>query len=362
MGLDLSATAVNMTGVVPVAAIAGLNSAAYPKYMSFLLRATLAAFSMPYCSLASDMLAGLGRTLAALIVAIRCGVWAATGISPDANVVAQPIRSCVYYRPEKDSIYREKGTARKDYAGWYWLLQRVEAPSKAMEELMLRIAHIAPVMLDMACAERSHTTGSYALPYVQRAVSTYLRSKLSSEAYAMANLHLPLVWSTMREASLHGLPETAIRAWATDEVFHIQAHRRLLTSTRELEESRRREAAALVHTVHIGLPPDEVPDTDADDELAAALRSSARPAPGADLESVVSMSDVDPEEFQSAGPSTPLEAGAATVVPSRTGTPPPQITDAERNAILESMHAQPLQQAHAASEMADVSSHIPAQW
>lgn len=345
-----------------MAAIAGLPPTSYPQYMSFLLRSTLAAFSMPYCSLASDMLVGLGRTLAALIVAIRCGVWAATQIGPDNSVVAQPIRSCVYYRPEKDNIYREKGTARKDYAGWYWLLERVEPPSKALEELMIRVSHIAPVILDMACAERSHTTGSYALPYVQRAVSTYLRAKLSPDAYAMANLHLPLVWSTMREAALHGMPETAVRAWSTDQVFHIQAHRRLLTSAKELEESRRQESSALAHSIHVGMPPDEVPDTDADDELAAALRSSARVSPGVDLESVVSMSEVDPEEFQSAGPQTPVEPGAATVVPSRMGTPPPAMTDEDRAAILETMHAQPVQPQHAESEMADVSSHIPAQW
>jgi len=352
----------NTSGVIPLAVIPGLPAKQYPLYMTFLLRATLASFSLSHCSLASSMLHGFGLTLAAVVVAARCGIWASTSVVPRVNVASPAVADCVLYDPDKDIVVRDSAHRHRAYKGWYWLLSRIDTPSRLLEELMIRIAHVSPVLLDMACGEMSRHGTSYAQPYVERAVSSYLKSKLSPDAYAIANLNHRLVWSALREAVMCGMPVHLLDRWARDPAFHVQAHRRLLSSSKEIEQSRLDEHAARTRSRELTVVPDEATDVDADHELTSALRAAAPMTPEDDLVTEDGLSEwggaadefLDPD-----GVDLPVDV---TAIPSREHTPPPPVTEVDRQAIMDAIRDASAQGPRAESELRDARDDLTVQW
>jgi len=308
------------------------------------------------------MLSGFGLTLAAVVVAARCGIWAATGVVPVASTFSPAVADCVLYRSAERKVVRDNAVRHRKFAGWYWLLDHIEPPSRVLTELMVRIAHISPVILDMACGEMSRHGTSYAQPYVERALSSYLKSKLSPEAYRIANLKMRLVWTTMRDAVMYGMPKHLLDRWSHDAAFHVQAHRRLLSSSREIEQSRLDEQAARTRSRVVAVVPDDVPDADADDELADALRAAASLTPDSDLVTEDGLSEMgdDPEESGNLGEAELWEP--ATIVPTRENTPPPPVTEFDRQAIQNAIRDASAQGPRAESELREVRDDLSVAW
>lgn len=346
---DMDVPIGNMSAYYPVVIIPGLPADEYPKYMSFLARASMARMLVSDRALADTLDTGFGRAMACLAVAVRCGVWAALGFVPTYDSVCNVAK----YRLKDGMVYRIAMSECRDQAAWYYAYDSTAAVSERMEELMHRVAHVAPVFLDMECAEMARQAVSYASPYVERGISSYLRAKLSPEAYAIANLDKPLVWSLLRQAAVLGQAEANVKHWATDAVFHIQAHRRVLSTTAEVVASRRREEACRAKSSHVMIETDDAQGYSIDTDFAAAVRAARPRPPSDDLESIAGFSTWDTTEQDLSGASTPVGAYSwdKTAAPSRVATPPPAMTTQEADQIRSAVAGAAASGERAVSEM-----------
>lgn len=324
---------VNVSALYPPVLVEHMPAKTYTQYMGTLARVSMAELEVQNKVLAETLKTGMGRTLVALATAVRCGVWASLGRVPVDSGITQS--KVLKFRLKDGKLYRMAMADCKEKAAWYYAYEAIDPISDRMEELMHRIAHIAPVFLDMECAEMTRQALSYASPYVERGISSYLRAKLSAEAYAIANFDKPLIWSLLRQSAVLGQPVDLVRSWATDTVFHIQAHRRILSTRDEIAASKRREDAykSRSSSVIIQVPDDS--DSVIDDDFAAAVRSARPRVMSADMESVAAWSAWGDNGPGSRSPvmSAPASPIAETAVPSRVATPPPMITQSQANEI-----------------------------
>jgi hypothetical protein len=352
----------NPTGAIPLVVVTGLPWAEHVKYMCVLLRSTIAAIRA-YCpALAPAMSTPLGRLLAALVVAVRCGVWAATNVGPSAAPHAVSKR--LQHKSGKSGVYRAALAGDMSMAAWYSAYVDTEPATAATEELMHRIAFIAPVVLDMQCAELARQSSSYAVPYVQQAISRHLKAKLSREAYSMALLQRNVVWSTLRQASVHAMPVQAVGHWATDGVFHNQAHRRLLNTADEVASSRRQEAS-----LRAAQQPEVIDyavdmQSEADDEFTAAVRAARPRSMSDDLHTVSGESIWSDEEGDVAvAVDLPLSTRApTTAVPSRGATPPLEMSHADAEYIRQAARAAQGMGEIAESVHVGAQENLPVEW
>jgi len=343
---------INVSALYPAIIVEHMPAGQYTQYMGTLARVCMAELTVQNRILADTLRTGMGRTLVALATAVRCGVWAALSRVPASKdtVYSRVLK----YRLKDGKLYRVSMSECREKAAWYYAYDATDPISDRTEELMHRVAHIAPVFLDMECAEMTRQALSYASPYVERGISSYLRTKLSAEAYAIANFDKPLIWSLLRQASVLGQAVDDVRSWATDTVFHIQAHRRILSTKDEVAASKRREDAhkSRSHTVLIQVPDDT--DSVIDNDFAAAVRSSRPRVMSADMESVAAWSTWDEAEltssFMTVSPGrSPI---AQTAVPSRAPTPPPAMTSHEADAIRAAVATAAASGERAVSELA----------
>lgn len=324
---------VNVSALYPPILVEHMPAKTYTQYMGTLARVSMAELEVQNRVLAETLKTGMGRTLVALATAVRCGIWASLNRVPASTDMLHS--QVLKYRLKDGRLYRMAMADCKEKAAWYYAYDATEPISDRTEELMHRVAHIAPVFLDMECAEMTRQALSYASPYVERGISGYLRSKLSAEAYAIANFDKPLVWSLLRQSAVLGQPVDMVRSWATDTVFHIQAHRRILSTREEVAASKRREDAykSRSNSVIIQVPDDA--DSVIDDDFAAAVRSARPRVMSADMESVAAWSAWGDVGAGSRSPvaSAPASPIAETAVPSRVHTPPPPMTIEQANDI-----------------------------
>jgi len=349
---DEGESVINVSALYPMIVVEHMPASQYTQYMGTLARVCMAELTVQNRILADTLRTGMGRTLVALATAVRCGVWAALSRVPASQGIAYS--KVLRYRLKDGKLYRVSMGECREKAAWYYAYDATDPISDRMEELMHRVAHIAPVFLDMECAEMTRQALSYASPYVERGISSYLRTKLSTEAYAIANFDKPLIWSLLRQASVLGQLTDNVRAWATDTVFHIQAHRRILSTKDEVAASKRREDAykSRSSAVLIQVPDDT--DSVIDDDFAAAVRSTRPRVMSADLESVAAWSTWDDSEltnsFTTMSPArSPI---AQTAVPSRVPTPQPAMTPQEADAIRAAVATAAASGERAVSEMA----------
>lgn len=353
---------VNVSALYPPIIVENMPAKTYTQYMATLARVSMAELEVQDRVLAETLKTGMGRTLVALATAVRCGVWASLNRVPASNDIAKS--QVLKFRLKDGKLYRLAMADCREKAAWYYAYEAIDPISDRTEELMHRVAHIAPVFLDMECAEMTRQALSYASPYVERGISSYLRSKLSAEAYAIANFDKPLVWSLLRQSAVLGQPVDLIKSWATDTVFHIQAHRRILSTREEIAASKRREDShrSRSSAVMIQIPDDA--DSVIDDEFAAAVRSVRPRVMSADMESVAAWSawgdaglaTGSPIAFAPASP--PLE----TAVPSRVHTPPPRMTSEEAHEIRTAVANATASGQRAVSEMMGVQDDQTVAW
>lgn len=353
---------VNISALYPPIIVEHMPARAYTQYMATLARVSMAELEVQNRILAETLRTGMGRTLVALATAVRCGVWASLDQVPAGDDIAQS--QVLKYRLKDGKLYRMAMADCKDKAAWYYAYDATSPVSDRMEELMHRVAHIAPVFLDMECAEMTRQALSYASPYVERGISSYLRAKLSAEAYAIANLDKPLVWSLLRQSAVLGQPIESVKSWATDTVFHIQAHRRILSTREEVAASKRREDAykSRSSAVIIQVPDDA--DSVIDDDFAAAVRSTRPRVMSADMESVAAWSAWGDSRLASKSPaaSMPPSPVAETTVPSRVHSPPPAITPTQANEIRAAVADAAASGQRAVSEMMGVQDDQTVAW
>jgi hypothetical protein len=355
-------TVSNTTLIFPIVTIERLPSEAYPEHIGYLARATIAATAASTASGAHLVADRFVQQLCTMVVAVRCGVWASTGFVPSLGV--SPASRAAIYEPAKHRTVRKPLSGVNDLDAWYAAFDRTAPMGVSMLELSHWIAHLSPVLLGIQCTIASSAADAFSVPYIQQALSRHLRSKLSRDAYALANFGKNIIWATLQEASVAGMPARAVSAWASDALFQLQAHRRMLSTTAELAASKRQEDALKSKSSVEGMQWEAASTFGIDAAFTSAVRSFKSGSIPDDLGSVIGDFELDDDALvNTTYGHSPIQTPAlGTVVPSRSASPAPEMSKENAAAIRHAIIGAAALGPRAASEILDTNVDEPVQW
>jgi hypothetical protein len=321
--------------VIPHIVIPGMPAAAYPRYMSFLCKCTLATLQMVQPALCMDLKSAALLHVVALSVAVRCGVWSAMNVLPVADMAF--VLSVARYDTKRNRLWMRASSGNSDDNAWLAAFDRCTARLSEEEALLQHVCTVSPIMMCMGATAATQRGEVYATPYVERSVSSCLKRRMGAAAYTALRMDLALTWDVMRSAAISGMPAAAVRCWAVDPLVAVGAQKRIAVTTAEMDRFSAHEemlVAGLSDSVRLlGVDDDTAPGDDQEDPLVRQIRemkaergvltpdddSITLPTEFGDADGVV---DQDLEEYR-----------AETVVPSRAASPEPVITQTQREQI-----------------------------
>jgi len=299
-----------VTDVFPVIVIPGLPAARYPEYMSFLYRATVAALAVESPAIASSLDKSGSMSLVAAAVAVRAGTWAAMGVLPAGSKLSMALK----YDPKRAAVWVRGATMDVRTSAWRTHLATVGDLSSNGLELMLHLCVVAPTMMCSAASATYSSGGMFGMEYVEDSVSRCLKARMTAAAYKVSGLSRAVMWDVMRNSSISGLPEAAVRAWGADPAVAVCASRRALTETHLIEWSRKREAK--LRSVVSPSPITVLGCLAKSDDIWADVRASmgrgVTKLPDDDTVSMFTTSDTSPTPR----PASPVRTAAVTRAPS----------------------------------------------
>jgi hypothetical protein len=233
-----SAAVTGASDFMPRVTLPGLRVDRYPEYLAFLYRATMAAVRVEHPGLFDAIDTSYARYLTAVIVAVRVGVWASTGVLPIARYA--PVESAVYYDAKRDRLWLQGASSATGADAWRLAYRAVPEVKPAALEAMLLWCKVAPLILCTACTGLYALSNTYSTPFVDDAMARYLRATASADTQRSMRLDRSLVWDTARAAAVDGMPERLVHAWTDDPLLAVTAERRIMTSEAALRASRLR--------------------------------------------------------------------------------------------------------------------------
>jgi hypothetical protein len=324
--------------VVPPIRIGELPAAAYPRHLAFLYRCTMVALDITAPALRATLTSPSEKCIIATVVAIRAGAWAACNEIPHSCVTVGGTE----YDRKRERVNMKGGRHAAAASRWVTLLEAQAGPSAVMLELMVNWCVLAPQVCVMAASQAAQQGGAYAVRHVERAISTVLKARLSTEAYNSARLKHNVLWDAARQASIGGWTRALVGAWAIDPAIAIYADRRLLSEPDEIAGNQRalrralstRSRFATASATALPTPPGF--EEEVRDALATMRGSSWEP----DDDTLTVATDVSVSRPET----PPHEEEVHTVVPSRSRTPEigQEITAAQRmefHQILAGAHS-----------------------
>jgi hypothetical protein len=236
-GLDSPAVA-GASVFMPCIRVPGLPAEKYPEYLGFLYRATMAATRAEHPGLYSALDTPMAYYLAAVIVAVRVGVWSSTKRIPALGYSA--LEEALHYDAKRDRLWLQGASVAKGCDMWRAAYHVAPVVRPGMMEVMLLWCKVAPLVLCTACTGLFALSNTYSTPFVDEAISRYMRSTASQEACVVLRLDRAVVWDAARAAAVEGLPERLVHAWTDDPLLAVTAERRIMTSEQALHASRLR--------------------------------------------------------------------------------------------------------------------------
>jgi len=341
---------------IPHIVIPGMPAAAYPKYMSFLCKCTLAAMQVVSPAMCMDLKSAALLHVIALSVAVRCGVWSAMNVLPVGSMAFVP--AALWYDAKRSRLWKRASTGSLESDAWLAAFDRSTARLSEEEALLQHVCAVSPILMCMGATAVTQRGEVYAVPYVERSVSSCLKKRMGATAYTALRMDLAITWDVLKSAAISGLPAAAVRCWAVDPLVAVGAQKRIATTTTEMSRLEAHEElllAGMSDTMRVlGLDDDLAPGDDHEDPLMRQIREMK-----AESDVVTPEDDTAtlPTEFGDRDEDLLLSdedegVRAETAVPSRTPTPPPAVSQTHREQIKTAIqHAASLGQ-RAASENA----------
>jgi len=211
--------------VLPLVTIHGMPASEYPKYIKPLIAYTLAelACERPHMALAARSAEMIRITT--LVVSVRAGAWAALGCAPmsSASVSNDAARwsdkmQCLVVRPAE--IGDTTASWRQFLATFPGIPEETGAVAKVL-------TGVAPSLFLMGSALLLQAGEVYAMHYLEREVSAYLRSVLDSALATTLRLEARSTWEMLSAAAIGGYNASIMRQISADGAFATAATLRI---------------------------------------------------------------------------------------------------------------------------------------
>jgi len=213
--------------VMPMVTIPEMPPSEYPKHVQALTAYTLAELvcQRPHLAVAARRIE-LTR-VALLVVSVRVGVWAALGRTPVhlPSVSSEAVRwsnrnGCLVVRPA--AIGDPTATWRQ------FLATHPGLPSDSLE-VAEALCGAAPLLFLMGSALLLQAGEVYAMHYLERDMSSFLKATLSGGASQLAMLEMRPTWDTLNAAAIGGYRVSIMRHISGDHAFATAATMRVST-------------------------------------------------------------------------------------------------------------------------------------
>jgi hypothetical protein len=315
--------------VMPLVTIPEMPANEYPKYVQALTAYTLAELACQRPHLAAAARKVELTRIALLVVSVRVGVWAALGRTPvhQPSVSSEAVRwsnrnGCLVVRPA--AVGDPTATWRQ------FLAMHPGLPSDSLE-VAEALCGAAPLLFLMGSALLLQAGEVYAMHYLERDMSSFLRATLSAGASQLAMLELRPTWDTLNAAAIGGYRASIMRHISADHAFATAATMRISTHDRSALAKKLDAIISSSPMSHRGFPREY---------SQQAPRSREATAVDEDRDDTVSVADTE-----DLGPADDRRSGASTP----RGQAPPSLADEDVAKIHAAYREVPMMSGGAAS-------------
>lgn len=221
-GIGSMATSVD---VLPIVAIDGMPASEYPRHVKPLIAYTLAELACERPHLATAARGADLVHLATIAVAVRAGTWAALGCAPTSS--ASVSNEAVRWSGRMRALVVRPAAIGDSTALWRQFLATFPGLPATVGDLTKALVGAAPILFLMGAALLLQAGEVYAMHYLEKELSAYLRSVLDTDTALVARLESRATWDTLNAAAIGGYSVSIIRQISTDSAFSTAASMRI---------------------------------------------------------------------------------------------------------------------------------------